>query len=149
VDVMLLEMLCLMTYVWKRRETAVTQVTPTLSPYDQFVMKNGIQFGFDAQHTGFNPYESELSSANVSTLVQAWTASTGGWITSRPAVANGIVYIGGWLGGEPGWLRLPPGRSRWGSVAISWLAVMPSIMPVSGGGNNKRSKRKARLKRRK
>src|SRR5258708_10406619 len=33
--------------------------TRPLSPYDQFVMKNGIQFGFDAQHSRFNPYESE------------------------------------------------------------------------------------------
>src|SRR6266446_2690548 len=56
--------------------TATTQVTPTLSPYDQFVMKNGIQFGFDAQHSRFNPYESELSPTTVATLVQAWTATT-------------------------------------------------------------------------
>jgi len=75
--------------------TATTQVTPTLSPYDQFVMKNGIQFGFDAQHSGFNPYESELSPATVATLVQAWTATTGSAIGySSPAVANGVVYAG-------------------------------------------------------
>ena len=71
--------------------TATTQVTPT---YDQFVMKNGIQFGFDAQHSRFNPYESELSLATVATLVQAWTATTGGGIDSSPAVANGVVYVG-------------------------------------------------------
>jgi len=58
-------------------------------------MKNGIQFGFDAQHSGFNPYESELSPATVATLVQAWTATTGSAIGySSPAVANGVVYAG-------------------------------------------------------
>jgi len=74
--------------------TATTQVTPTLSPYDQFVMKNGIQFGFDAQHSRFNPYESELSPATVATLVQAWTATTDAGVFSSPAVANGVVYVG-------------------------------------------------------
>ncbi len=70
--------------------------TLTLAPsaYDQFVMKNGIQFGFDAQHSRFNPYESELSPATVSTLVQAWNATTGNAIGSSPAVANGVVYVG-------------------------------------------------------
>jgi outer membrane protein assembly factor BamB len=74
--------------------TATRPVTPPLSPYDQFVMKNGIQFGFDAQHSRFNPYESQLSPATVATLVQAWTATTGGAISSSPAVANGVVYVG-------------------------------------------------------
>ena len=74
--------------------TTTTPVMPPLSPYDQFVMKNGIQFGFDAQHSGFNPYESQLSPATVSTLVQAWTASTGSQIGTSPAVANGVVYVG-------------------------------------------------------
>ncbi len=64
------------------------------SAYDQFVMKNGIQFGFDAQRSGFNPYESQLSPATVATLVQAWTATTGDVIDSSPAVANGVVYVG-------------------------------------------------------
>ena len=57
-------------------------------------MKNGIQFGFDAQHSRFNPYESQLSPATVATLVQAWTATTGNAIYSSPAVANGVVYVG-------------------------------------------------------
>jgi hypothetical protein len=64
------------------------------SAYDQFVMKNGIQFGFDAQHSGFNPYETKLSPATVATLVQAWTDPTGKAIFSSPAVANGVVYVG-------------------------------------------------------
>jgi len=64
------------------------------SAYDQFVMKNGIQFGFDAQHSGFNPYETELSPTTVALLVQAWTATTNRAISSSPAVANGVIYAG-------------------------------------------------------
>ncbi len=72
------------------------EATPTLAPsaYDQFVMKNGIQFGFDAAHSHFNPYERILSPVTVPHLKQAWTAQTRGPIPSSPAVANGVVYVG-------------------------------------------------------
>ena len=56
--------------------TATTPVTLLLSLYDQFVMKNGIQFGFDTQHSRFNPYESELSPTTVATLVTQFAAAT-------------------------------------------------------------------------
>ncbi len=50
-------------------------------------------FGFDAQHTHFNPYEYILNPENVSHLVSYWTASMGGSDAS-PTVVNGVVYIG-------------------------------------------------------
>jgi serine/threonine protein kinase len=51
-------------------------------------------FGFNAQHTHFNPHEQLLSPSNVARLVLAWTASTKGTISSSPAVTNGLVYVG-------------------------------------------------------
>ncbi len=54
---------------------------------------SGVMAGFNAQHTRVNPYEKILTSANVSQLVQAWKAATGGGIGSAATVANGIVYI--------------------------------------------------------
>jgi outer membrane protein assembly factor BamB len=54
---------------------------------------SGIMLGFNAQHTRVNPYERVLSPTNISRLVQAWKANTGGGIGSAPTVANGIVYI--------------------------------------------------------
>ena len=53
-------------------------------------------FGFDAQHTHYNPYEHTLSPTNVSRLVLDWTATTARprlapGLTS-PTVANGVVY---------------------------------------------------------
>jgi len=75
--------------------TAATQIPSPLSPYERFVMMNRIQFGFDAQRSRYNPYESQLSPATVATLVQAWTAPASGAIDySSPAVANGVVYVG-------------------------------------------------------
>ena len=51
-------------------------------------------FGFDLQHTHFNPSEHILSAINVSHLVSYWKASTRSYILSSPAVAKGVVYIG-------------------------------------------------------
>jgi outer membrane protein assembly factor BamB len=55
---------------------------------------NAAMFGFDLQRTRYNPSERILNVANVSRLVPYWTASTGSYINSSPAVANGMVYIG-------------------------------------------------------
>src|SRR5205823_400542 len=51
-------------------------------------------FGFDLQHTHFNPAEHILNAANVSHLVSYWTVPTKSYVISSPAVAQGIVYIG-------------------------------------------------------
>jgi hypothetical protein len=55
------------------------------------------QFYFGPHHTGYNPYENVLSSSNVSALTLDWSyAATGGHggMSSSPAVANGLVYVG-------------------------------------------------------
>src|SRR5262249_41232998 len=51
-------------------------------------------FGFDLQHTHFNPVEQTLSPDTVPHLVSYWVASTGTTINSSPAVVNGVVYVG-------------------------------------------------------
>lgn len=54
-----------------------------------------IMFGFDAQHTHYNPSEQRLTCANVSHLTFDWASpATGGSIFSSPAVADGMVYVG-------------------------------------------------------
>ena len=52
-------------------------------------------FGYDPQHTRYNPSENVLNPTNVSGLVVDWTATTGNpyFNQSSPAVANGVVYI--------------------------------------------------------
>jgi serine/threonine-protein kinase len=75
-----------------RHPTTTTVATPALT-YDTGATANGVMDGFNAQHTRVNPYEKTLTTANVSRLVLAWKAPTGGAIGSAATVANGIVYI--------------------------------------------------------
>ena len=51
-----------------------------------------VEQGFGAAHLSWNPYENTISTANVATLGELWSASTntGG---STPAVINGKVYV--------------------------------------------------------
>jgi outer membrane protein assembly factor BamB len=58
-------------------------------------------FGFDAQHTHFNPSEHLLSPSNITSLRSYWIPSIGTGIAetffpSSPAVVNGVVYVGSW-----------------------------------------------------
>lgn len=52
------------------------------------------QFRFNSTHTGMNPYENTLGPNNVGKLVLKWHYQTGAAVSSSPAVANGIVYVG-------------------------------------------------------
>ena len=70
-------------------------VQASINGYNNYVAQHGMMFGFNAQHTGVNPYERILNVANVSRLRQKWTATMGNWIYySSPTVANGVIYIG-------------------------------------------------------
>ncbi len=66
--------------------------TPTIPP--QSITSSGMMYGFDVQHSRFNPNEHILSPTNVSGLVVYWTASANDSISSSPTVANGVVYVG-------------------------------------------------------
>ena len=57
------------------------------------VQTNWTQFGFNEQHSHFNPYENVLSSANVSGLTLDWSYTTDSYIRSSPVVVNGVIYI--------------------------------------------------------
>ena len=50
-------------------------------------------FGFNLEHTHYNPSETVLNTGNVSQLVPYWTMTTSSSIFSSPLVANGFVYI--------------------------------------------------------
>lgn len=57
---------------------------------------NVAMFGFDPQHTRFNPYEHILNPKNVARLTLYWAADTGSIISSSPAVVDRVVYVGSW-----------------------------------------------------
>lgn len=53
------------------------------------------QFHFDPCHTGYNPYETILSPANVGNLVLDWELRIPGTnVTASPAVVGGVLYFG-------------------------------------------------------
>ena len=54
------------------------------------------QFEYDAAHTSCNPNESILSPSTVSKLELDWKYTTGSFVLSSPAVANGTVFFGSW-----------------------------------------------------
>ncbi len=68
--------------------TPVGKNLPVSPPFADYTM-----FGFNAQHTGFNSSEHTLSTANVSSLVTAWDVPAGGFNTSSPVEANGVIYV--------------------------------------------------------
>ncbi len=74
----------------------VPSPTPKATPSAvsvESINSTGAMFGFDLQHTRFNPDEHILSPSNVSHLVLDWTAITGDSTASSPVVANGVVYV--------------------------------------------------------
>jgi outer membrane protein assembly factor BamB len=58
------------------------------------VRTNWYQFGFGPAHSGTNPYENTLDTANVANLGRQWRYTTSDSVTSSPAVVNGVVYVG-------------------------------------------------------
>ena len=56
--------------------------------------RQGVMFGFDAAHTHDNPFEHTIGPGNVSQLTPLWSFATGSDISSSPAVAGGLVYVG-------------------------------------------------------
>src|SRR6266478_4677329 len=92
----------------------------------QPIGSSAIMFGFDAQHSHYNPNEHILSPANVSQLALYWSASTDGPIVSSPAVAKGIVYIG-----SSDWsvyaFDASTGKVRWSSPTGGPIDSSPAV----------------------
>ena len=74
--------------------TAVVQNGSQAAQAPFRVHTNWVQYNANPAHTGTNPLENVISTSNVGTLHEVWTFATGSFITSSPAVANGVLYIG-------------------------------------------------------
>jgi len=75
-------------------QTIAAPATAAAQAYATGTARQGIMFGFNAQHIRNNPHEHILNADNVSYLHQKWTVAMGDKVGSSPAVANGTVYIG-------------------------------------------------------
>jgi outer membrane protein assembly factor BamB len=74
--------------------TATGQVSGLSATASFLVRTDWSSFGYNPQHTRWNTLENTLNPGNASSLALDWTAHTGNFITSSPAVAGGLVYIG-------------------------------------------------------
>jgi eukaryotic-like serine/threonine-protein kinase len=81
-------------------------------------------FGFNLEHTHYNPSETVLNTGNVSKLVPYWTMATSSSIYSSPLVANGFVYIAS-----------TDNKLYAYNAATGKLQWQKSIGQVSGGGS--------------
>lgn len=50
-------------------------------------------YGFDTEHTHFNPFENTINTSNVSQLKLDWMGTVHSAIYSPPIVVNGILYV--------------------------------------------------------
>jgi serine/threonine protein kinase/outer membrane protein assembly factor BamB len=82
------------TWLVVTQQQAHDAATAAANAYWTGVARNGVQFGFDAAHTHWNPYERVLNKANVAHITQLWSFPSRDRIFSSPAVANGMVYVG-------------------------------------------------------
>jgi len=92
---------------------------------------NYTMFGFDAQHTRFNPQEHTINPSNVSQLKPYWTFSTNGRIAASPAVVDGVVYVAS-LDGYLYAIDANTSSQRW-SIAIQTGSYLESSPAVADG----------------
>jgi outer membrane protein assembly factor BamB len=81
-------------------------------------------FGFDPNHSHFNPYENQLSPSTVSHLTQAWSFLAGGNVYS-PAEVNGVVYVSD--GGSLWAIDTKTGNEQWNFGGPEGLSGSPAV----------------------
>jgi polyvinyl alcohol dehydrogenase (cytochrome) len=69
-------------------------------------------FGQSLQNTATNPQEKLISTANVPRLAPKWVATTGGDVSARAAVVDGVAYFPDW-GGNLWALNARTGKTIW------------------------------------
>jgi outer membrane protein assembly factor BamB len=84
------------------------------------------EHGFSPNGKRNNPYENVITAGNVSTLDVAWTATTGSVVSSSPAVANGIVYVGS-LDGKLYARNASTGAVKWTATTGGELVSSPAV----------------------
>ncbi|HZU01780.1 MAG TPA: PQQ-binding-like beta-propeller repeat protein [Ktedonobacteraceae bacterium] len=105
-----------------------TVPTPTPTPPPPSANSNGAMFGYDLQHTHYNPNETSINASNVSQLTLAWTASVSTY--ASPVYANGIVYVPGFNGSLYAF-NATTGATLWvTSLSTSWINT---TVAVAGG----------------
>jgi polyvinyl alcohol dehydrogenase (cytochrome) len=72
---------------------AVSPASASTTPYAQWPM-----FGQNYANTASAPTETTISTGNVGTLAPKWKFTTGGDVSARAAIVNGVAYFPDWAG---------------------------------------------------
>jgi outer membrane protein assembly factor BamB len=84
------------------------------------------QYGFDARHSLFNPFENTLDRSNVAGLSLRWQYMTGNGTgiapLSGPALANGVLYVGSYAETTFRALDAETGAIRWMYSGVSFFS---------------------------
>src|SRR5712692_11842597 len=84
------------------------------------------QYGFDARHTMFDPFEHTLNRSNVATLSLQWEFMTGNGTgiapLSGPALADGVLYVGSYAETTFRALDAETGAIRWSYTGLSFFS---------------------------
>ncbi len=101
---------------------------------------NWSQFRYLPSHTGCNPHETVLSPATVVNLGLRWKYATRGYVSSSPAVANGVAYVGGGGDNNVYALNASTGALLWqyttGNSVFSSPAVANGVVYVGSYDSN-------------
>ncbi len=90
------------------------------------IVEPWLQFHYDAANSGYQPYETLLSPNTVSNLTTAWSANTGGSVTSSPAVSSGVVYVGSG-GGSLYAFKAATGALLWSALTGGPIKSSPAL----------------------
>jgi len=74
--------------------TAVGRHSGLSAQAEFLVSTSWAQYRYTSTHHGVNPYENVLSTSTVSGLDVAWSFPAENAVSSSPAVADGVVYVG-------------------------------------------------------
>jgi outer membrane protein assembly factor BamB len=84
------------------------------------------QYGFNASHTIFNPFEDTLNRSNVAGLSLRWEYMTGNGTgiapLSGPALADGVLYVGSYAETTFRALDAETGAIRWSYTGLNFFS---------------------------
>jgi polyvinyl alcohol dehydrogenase (cytochrome) len=83
--------------------------------------------GFDSSNSAFSPFEWAISPWSVGQLKPKWTFTTGGDVSARAAVVNGVVYFPDW-GGNLWALDARTGKEIWGNQLSTYVTGLGPVV---------------------
>ena len=106
--------------------TAVVRNSASAAQMSFLVQTNWVERGFGPQNRRSNPYENVLNPSTVASIDVDWSFATGNVVTSSPAVAKGVVYVGS-IDHNVYALKASTGAKLWSFTAGAEVYSSPAI----------------------